>query len=124
MSGTVIFAVGEIVLMIATVVLFFVGFGIVVKALKLPDEDEDAKKAKRVFMRSLRRCMGFLAGGLAAFAGTKLCRLLPVMTAEGYGLLEIAVQAALQAVMTAGFLLVIPYILMGWKYGGGRKRQD
>lgn len=123
MNSQIFYAAAQIAMTVATLILFFVGFSIVVKALKT-ESDEDEKKAKRIFMRSFKRSMCFLAGGLTAYAGTKFCSNASAMTAEGYGLFEIAVQSLIQAVLTAGFLLVIPYILIGWKFNTGRKKQS
>lgn len=116
-------AIGQIVFMIAAIVVFFIGFRVIVTASKEELNLNEIKQQKKKYMRCFKKCMQLLCAALLLYALMRFCGSYIPMRQGGSDITAIALSSLIEAVYNVGFLLVIPYILMRWHFSPDRKKR-
>ncbi len=111
-----ILAILQIVMMIVSVTLFFLGLRKVFRFYyggKNPETEgyRTPEQAKKDTAEMRKGSLIFLAGGMLAFAGFSFCSLFMPMSIEGYNLFEIILQAVVNAFVNTGFLVLLPLVV-------------
>lgn len=114
MSKESILIICEIAAMIASVVLFFLGLYLPVRAMRKGGNDRAAQLSSfnAVYMKSIV----FLVCGVVASGLSKTFKNYTLMSSDGYELLGIFLQSLWEAVLSYGFLIIIPIIIKRWRF--------
>lgn len=109
MKQETLFAIFEIIAMIAAVVLFFIGISCAVKTLKADGESghDNTPAAKKLYKNSFI----YIGCAIAAYICVRFFANYGEMTAQGADTLSVFLQALWEGVRNTGFLLLLPFAI-------------
>jgi hypothetical protein len=105
-------AIIEIVAMVGSAILFFLGLNVAFKDVKRPYDGSEKGKAES--KAALIKSMKLIGTAVFLYSTSRFSANLLLMVEEGYGILPTVVQSLWEGIRGTGFLLVVPYILQNW----------
>lgn len=108
-TGDTIFAIIELIVMIAAVVLFFLGIKYAVDTIKADGESgsDKPKTAAALYKKSYL----FIALAIVCYIITRFFANYYSMTAEGADTISVILQSLWEGVRNTGFLILLPFVL-------------
>ncbi len=121
MTRDQIFAIFELIFIVATVVLFFIGTRCAVKTLSAGGDNSQEKSDEQASALYKRSYM-FIGLGIACYMFVKFFSYYETMTADGQPFSAIVAQSLWDTVRRVGVLILIPLIIRNWRRAYNHKK--
>lgn len=118
MNSGIFYSIMEIVSVIMTIVLIFIGLRTSIKVL-----DKDAKDKiipREIFIKSTKIVVaGIFFYGLARYSSNRLSA-----DSDGYGMMDTMIQSLWEAIYTVGFVALLPYVIYRFSSPKHKEHED